>query len=38
MMKHDYENIIAPALIDQLNSLNNTYMNSIRQKMLEIKD
>ena len=29
-MKHDYEKIIAPALIDQLNSLNNTYMNSIR--------
>lgn len=29
-MKNDYENVIAPALIDQINSFNNSYINDIR--------
>lgn len=37
-MKNDYEHIIAPALIDQINSLNNSYINSIKEKIALFKE
>lgn len=36
-MKNDYENIIAPALINQINSLNNSYINDIKRQITELK-
>lgn len=37
-MKKDYEEIIAPALIDQINSINNSYINNIREKISSFKE
>ncbi len=37
MMKNDYEKIIAPSLINQLNSFNNTYINTIRDQFNKLK-
>jgi hypothetical protein len=37
-MKEDYEQVIAPALIDQLNSFNNSYINSIREQIALFKE
>lgn len=36
-MKNDYENIIAPALINQINLLNNSYVNEIKAQMAALK-
>lgn len=32
-MKLDYEHVIAPALIHQINSINNSYVNNIKEKI-----
>jgi hypothetical protein len=36
-MKNDYENIIAPSLINQINALNNSYINNIREQISRFK-
>lgn len=36
-MKLDYEHIIAPALINQINSINNSYVNNIKDQISRFK-
>lgn len=36
-MKLDYEHIIAPALINQINSINNSYVNNIKEQISRFK-
>ncbi len=36
-MKQDYENIIAPALISQINAINNSYVNNIKEQFTLFK-
>ena len=36
-IKNDYEQIIAPALINQLNAFNNSYIETIKSQIMAIK-
>jgi adiponectin receptor len=37
-MKNDYEQIIAPTLFNQISSLNNSYINNIREQIARFKE